>query len=246
MSSNAKSFLNKLKDLNDANTVTVQIPSTGKSAEFKLASVMQQKDLIRTAFDGVDGVITRTSAANDIILNNSVDDSEFLIIDKPAIFIALRTESIGSKITIEDKEYDLHDIKPIKKSDVKLKHTVEQDGIVVELKVPTLSIDSEVSKKLAKEFAKLTTTEDKIKQSVDVVVAYESAKYIDTITVGEDVIKFEDISVHERKDIVNQLPLTVNNLIIDYIGSIKEVTDKAMTVAEEVVVEIDAGFLSTD
>ena len=52
--------------------------------------------------------------------------------------------------------------------------------------------------------------------------------------------------MHERKDIVNQLPLTVNNLIIDYIGSIKEVTDKAMTVAEEVVVEIDAGFLSTD
>ena len=246
MSSNAKSFLGKLKDLNDSNTVKVKVPSTGKNAEFKLASVSQQKELIRTAFDGVDGVITRTVAANNIIVDNAVDDVELLIIDKPAVFIALRKESIGSKITIDDKEYDLNDVTPIKKSDVKFTETIDHDGITVELKVPTLAIDSEVSEKLAKEFAKFTTAEDKIKQSVDVVVAYESAKYIDTVTVGEDTISFEDISVYERKDIVNNLPLALNNKIIDYIGGIKEVTDKAMTVAEEVVVEIDASFLSSD
>ena len=76
MSSNAKNFLSTLKELNDANTVKVKLPSTGKNAEFKLASVSQQKDLIRTAFDGVDGVITRTVAVNNIILENSVDDGD--------------------------------------------------------------------------------------------------------------------------------------------------------------------------
>ena len=246
MSSNAKSFLTKLKDLNDANTVKVKIPSTGKNAEFKLANVSQQKDLIRTAFDGVDGVITRTAAANKIITDNAIDDIEFLIIDKPAIFVALRKESIGSKIDVDGKEYDLDNITPIKKSDVELTKSVDLDGITVELKVPTLAVDSEVTEKLAKEFAKFTTAEDKIKQSVDVVVAYEAAKYIDSVTVGEDTISFEDISVYERKDIVNNLTLALNNQIVDYIGSIKEATDKAMTVAEEVVVEIDASFLSSD
>ena len=49
-----------------------------------------------------------------------------------------------------------------------------------------------------------------------------------------------------RNEIVNQLPIALNHKIVDYIGSIKEVTDKAMTVAEEVVVEIDASFLSSD
>ena len=246
MSSNAKSFLSKLKDLNDANTVNVKVPSTGKNVEFKLASVSQQKDLIRTAFDGVDGVITRTVAANKIITDNAVDDAEFLIIDKPAIFIALRKESIGSKIKVEGKEYDLNDVTPIKKVNIELTKSIDIDGITVELKVPTLATDSEVSKKLAKEFAKYTTVEDKLKQSVDTVVAYETTKYIDTVTVGEDVITFEDISVHERKDIVNHLPLTINNKIVDYIGTIKDATDLAMTVAEEVVVEIDASFLSSD
>ena len=246
MSSNAKSFLSKLKDLNDANTVTVKLPSTGKNAEFKLASVSQQKDLVRTAFDGVDGVITRTVAANKIVTENAVEAAEFLIIDKPAIFVALRKESIGSKIKVDDKEYDLNDITPIKKSDVELTKTIEHDGITVDLKVPTLAVDSEVTKKLAKEFAKFNTVEDKIKQSVDIVVAFESAKYIETVKVGEDTISFEDISVHERKDIVNNLPLTLNNKIVEYIGDIKVATDKAMTVAKEVVVEIDASFLSSD
>lgn len=52
--------------------------------------------------------------------------------------------------------------------------------------------------------------------------------------------------MHERKDIINNLPLTLNNKIVEYIAGIKEVTDKAMTVAEEVVIEIDASFLSSD
>ena len=246
MSSTAKSFLTKLKDINDANTVKVKVPSTGKSSEFKLVSISQQKDLLRTAFDGVDGVITRSIAANNIIIDNSVDTKDFLIIDKPAIFIALRKASIGSKIKVEEKEYDLNSVKPIKKSDVKLKHVAEHDGIKVDLKVPTLAADNEVAKKLATEFAKFESVDDKLKQSIDTVIAYESIKYIDKVMVGEDTIEFTDISVHERVEVINHLPLALNNKIIDYIGSIKEATDNAMTVADEVVVEIDASFLSSD
>ncbi len=246
MSSNAKSFLNKLKDINDANTVTVKVPSIGEEVEFKLASVIQQKNLLRTVFDGVDGVILRTVATNKIITDNAIGEHEFLIIDKPAIFIALRKKSLGSKIKIKDEEYDLDVIKPINKKDVQLEHVIEYEDIKVDLKVPSLAIDSEVSNKLAKEFAKVEAVEDKLKQSIDTVISHESTKYIDKVTLGEDAITFADISVHERVDIVNHLPLTVNNKIVNYIGEIKEVTDKALTVAEEVVVEIDASFLSAD
>ncbi len=154
MSSNAKSFLNRLKDINDANTVTVKLPSSGKDVEFKLASVMQQKAMLRTAFDGVDGVILRAVAANNIIIENAVGDNEFLIIDKPAIFTALRKGSLGSKIKVKDVEYDLDDVTPVNVKDVKLEHVVEYEDIKIDLKVPTISIDSEVASKLAKEFGK--------------------------------------------------------------------------------------------
>ncbi len=246
MSSTAKSFLNKLKDINDANTVKVKVPSIDKSVEFKLASVGQQKALLRTAFEGVDGVITRSIAANNIIIDNAVSEEEFLIIDKPAIFIALRKESIGSKIKVEDKEYDLNDAKPINMEDIKLSQDIEHDEIKVSVKVPTLAADNEAAAKLAVEFAKFKSVDDKLKQSVDIVIAYESIKYIDRVAVGEDVIKFTDISVHERVELVNNLPLALNNMIINYIGGVKEIIDKSLTVAEEVVVEIDASFLSND
>ena len=246
MSSNAKSFLNKLKDINDANTVTVKVPSSGKDVEFKLASVMQQKAMLRTAFDGVDGVIIRTVAANNIIIENTIGDHEFLIIDKPAIFIALRKKSFGSKIKVKGEEYDLDNVTPVKKGDLKIEQVIEHEDIKLDMKIPTLAIDSEVSKKLAKEFAKVEAVEEKLKHSLDIVVSHESAKYIDKITLGEDTIAFADISVHERVDIINNLPLTLNNEIVNYISEVKEVTDKALTVAEKVVVEIDASFLSTD
>ena len=246
MSSSAKSFLSTLKDLNDANTVTVKVPSLGKSVTFKQISVSQQKELLKTAFDGVDGVITRATAINKIITDNCVDDVEFLIIDKPAIMIALRIESIGSKIKIDKQEYDLKDITPLKKSDVKLKHKVEYDGITVNLKIPNLTVDTDVSNKLAKEFAKFETPEEKVKHSLDIVVAFESAKYVDKISIGDESITFDEISVHERQDIINNLPLALSTKIINYIGGVKDATDKAMSVADEVVVEFDAGFLSGD
>ena len=246
MSSTARSFLNKLKDINEANTVTVKVPSLEKNIDLKLISVSQQKDMLRTAFDGVDGIIARSVVSNKIITDNIIGEDELLTIDKPAIFIALRTESLGTAITVKDVEYDLTNVTPIKKSDVKLKHTVKHDDIEVDLVVPTLTIDSEVSAKLAKEIAKVETTDDKIKAGIDIVISHESAKYIDKVTVGEDTIVFAEISVHERVDIVNHLPLSLNNDIVSYIGSIKGATDKAMTVAEEVVVEIDASFLSGD
>ena len=246
MNSNAKSFLSKLKDINESNTVNVKLLSSGKTATFKLASVSQQKELLRTAFDGVDGVITRSNAINKLVEDNLVGEAEILIVDKPAILVALRKASIGSDIKVEDKVYSLDNIPTIKKSEVKLAETVEHDGITVNLKVPNLTTDTEINKKLATEFGKLQAFEEKIKQSIDIVVSYESAKYIDSISVEDEEIVFEDLSVYERNEIVNNLPLTLSNKIVDFIGEVKAVTDKALTVDEEVVIEIDASFLSAD
>jgi hypothetical protein len=246
MNSNVKSFLSNLQELNDANTVTIKVPSTGKNASFKHASVNQQKELLRSVFDGVDGVIKRANILNKLITDNSIADIDFLIIDKNPILIELRKESVGSTITIEDVKYDLNDLPTFKKSDVKLKATVSHDDITVKLKVPTLTIDTEVNTKLSAELAKITDQQEKVKQSVDLVVAYETSKYIDSIKVGDAEITFNEISSYERKEVVNNLPLKLSNKILDYIGGIKKVTDKSITFDEEVIVEIDASFLSTD
>ena len=47
-------------------------------------------------------------------------------------------------------------------------------------------------------------------------------------------------------DIVNELPLALNNDIIEYISSVKKVEEQSLTFDDEKTVDIDAGFLATD
>ena len=247
MKSNVKSLLSNLQELNDTNTIKVNVPSIGKSVEFKLASVSQQKELIRTLFDGVDGVIKRTNIFNKLITDNCIAEGiEFLITDRQSILIDIRKSTIGSEYMLKDVEYDLNDLPALDKKSFKLKKKVTHDGITVNLKVPTLTLDSEVNKKVEAEFAKVTDEKEKVKQSLDLVVAFETAKYVADITIGDESLTFDDISVYERRQVINNLPLALNNKILDYIGTIKEATDKALTLTDEVVVEIDANFLSSD
>ena len=246
MTSDVKSVLGSLQELNNATTVAIKIPSTGKNVSFKLASVSQQKELLRSAFDGVDGVIKRANILNKIITDNSTTDNDFLITDRNVILVELRKASIGSNIIIKESEYDLNDLPTFKKSEVKFKTTVTHDGITVKLKVPTLAIDTEINKKLGTELAKVTDQQEKVKQSIDLVVSYELSKYIESIKVDDSMIAFNDISSYERREIVNSLPLKFSNMILDYIGDIKTVTDQAITFDGEVIVEIDASFLSAD
>lgn len=247
MKSNVKSLLTNLQELSDTNTIKVKVPSTGKNVEFKLASVSQQKELIRTVFDGVDGVIKRTNIFNKLINDNCVtEDVEFLITDRQSILIDIRKSTIGSTYKLKDVEYDLDDLPALDKKSFKLKKKVTHDGITVNLKVPTLALDSEVNTKIETEFAKVTDEDEKVKQSLDLIVAYETSKYIVDVTLGDESIAFDDISVYERKQLINNLPLALNNKILDYIGTIKEATDKALTLTDKVVVEIDSNFLSSD
>lgn len=246
MDSNVKSFLSNLQELNETNIATIKIPSTGKNASFKLASISQQKELLRSAFEGVDGVIQRANILNKIITDNSKADIEFTLIDKYAILIGLRKQTIGKIITIKDEQYNLDDLPQINKSDVKLTDTISVNDITLKVKVPTLKLDSDINSKLEKELSKYQDQQEKIKQSVDIVVSYETTKYIDSIEIGEAKVVFEDISAYERKEIVNNLPLALSNKILDYIGAIKKTMDNTIKFSDEVIVEFDASFLSTD
>ena len=246
MKSNVKNLLGNLKELNESNTIKVTVPSTGKKVDFKLASVSQQKELIRTVFDGIDGVIKRTNIFNKLIKDNSKEDVDFLLIDRQSILIGIRKETIGTEYNHKGVAYDLNDLQPFDKSSIKLSKKVTHDGITVNLAVPTLDLDTEINSKLEAEFAKVTNDDEKVKQSLDIVVSYETAKYIVDVTVGDETIEFSDISAYERKEVVNNLPLALNNKILDYIGTIKDATDKSLTLSDEVVVEIDSNFLSAD
>ena len=246
MNTDVKGLLSNLKDINEANTISIKIPSTGKKVNFKLTSFAQQKELLRTAFDGVSGLVRRANIFNTLVTENSTADVEFLLIDRDAILIEIRKATIGTSYNHKDVDYDLNDLKPIRTGSIKLKDTITEEDITINVAIPTLGIDTETNNKVISELAKHTSEEEKMKQSVDSIILYETSKFIKDVSVGDQTIIFSDISAYERKEVVSNLPVKITRKIHKFIAAAKKVTDAAATLDGEVVVEIDASFLSTD
>ena len=87
---NLKDFIKDLESLNEENTVSVKVPSCGKSFKFKLINVSQHKDLLKSAFEGYEGVIRSNVIFNDIIIKNSEEEYSFSLLDKVPILLQLR------------------------------------------------------------------------------------------------------------------------------------------------------------
>ena len=71
---NVKDFLSELDKASENNAAALQVPSKGDAIEFDLFNVNQQKSLIKTAFEGVEGIVNSNILYNDFIIENSKED----------------------------------------------------------------------------------------------------------------------------------------------------------------------------
>lgn len=245
MSNNIDSFLSQLDSLSKTETVDVFVPSLQKNVSFKLFSVGQQKELIRTALTGVDGAIKASIIFSEIILKNCQEDVTISLEDKGAILIALRKATIGNTLSIEDQEYDLNTlpskIKALKPRFKKLKF----NGFELKASIPSFEDDKSVAEKALLDISKLKDNKKKV-DSVDILLTYEILKYIDTITGPDTDITFKDLNLYERKKIISNLPLKVNNDIIAFIASVTEYSNQFSTFKDGITVDFDAGFLTRE
>ena len=239
------SFISKLDSLNTSELVNVFVPSIQKEVSFKLFSVGQQKDLIRTALTGIVGAIKCGVIYNDIINNNCQEDIEFSYEDKNAILISLRKASISNDITIEGKAYNLDDL-PTKLPKLK-NHTkkIKFSDFELTLKVPSLKLDKTMTEKALLDISKLSDDKKK-SESVDILLTYEIVKYLASIKEGDSIFDLNELTVYEKKRVVENLPLKVNNKILEFIGSVTEYSNQYITFKDDTIVEFDAGFLTRE
>tara|TARA_R110001606_G_scaffold372717_1_gene529858 strand:- start:19 stop:756 length:738 start_codon:yes stop_codon:yes gene_type:complete len=239
------SFISKLDSLNTSELVDVFVPSIQKEVSFKLFSVGQQKDLIRTALTGIVGAIKCGVIYNDIITNNCQEDIEFSYEDKNAILIALRKASISNDITIDGITYNLNEL-PTKLPKFKNQtKNIKFSDFELALKVPSLKLDKAITEKALLDISKLSE-EKKKSESVDILLTYEIVKYLDSIKGKDNDFDLTELTVYEKKRIVENLPLKVNNKIIEFIASVTEYSNQYVTFKDNTVVEFDAGFLTRE
>jgi uncharacterized protein (DUF1499 family) len=196
--------------------------------------------------DGIDGSIRLNSIFNNIIKENSVESVPFTLSDRNYILVQLRKANLGSIIKIDNKEYDLNELPSSTLILTDKSNTLSYQNISVTLEIPTLDFESQVIEKCLVE---ITKTKNETKQENDyitILLTYEIIKFVDTIKIGETLIDLNQYNINERKNILDNIPLKLNNDIIDYIANYKRAEQKNFCFNENIELTIDASFLTND
>ena len=239
-----KGLISDLDKINKDNVAPIYTPSVDKKVEFKMFSVAQHKDLLRSAFEGYEGAIKSNIIYNDAIKDNSVEDVDFSVADRAQILVELRKSSLGNNYVVDDKTLDMSSL-PESNFDFDYTNKIEYSGVVVNLRIPSLVRDTAISKKLLSEFKRLSEGTKDV-EAVNLMITYEIIKFISSVEVADNSITFDDYNLYESKQIVNTLPLKINNSVVDFIDKFKQQESANLTFDDNTFIEIDAGFLSND
>jgi hypothetical protein len=243
-------ILSKLKDLNNSNVISVYIPSAKSEMSFRPLSVKQQKDLIKSGLDGSLSGITLSNTINDIVTANSTVKYDFLVTDKIPVILALRTQAFGSNYTLKDDDKDivfnLTDIlsKKLKFSLSQETEVVSEDEqVVASLKVINLSDDIKINNFQVDKLKK--NKDEQLSETVGSLFIYEIVKFVNKITIGEDELEMETLPIKDRLTIIESLPATLNNQILDYIQKFRKEESEYLTVSGNTL-SIDARLFSKE
>ena len=243
--SDIKSFLNELKQLNEKDCFNVYVPSVGRKVKFKALSVKQHKDIVKAMLGGMEGTILTSKIFNDIITENSSEKLEFKYYDRSKILVDIRQQSVGNKVKIDDVDYlltDLPEFKLFTKPEAKFVYK----GIGVVVNVPNLDIDSAITEKSIIDITKISSDDKKVGESINLLLTYEIMKFIQTIEIEGNLLTFSELGTYDKKNIIENLPLKLNNDILEYITEYKELEQEQFTYSDGVKLEINGSFLTSE
>jgi hypothetical protein len=244
--SDIKQFIQQLETISDGEVVDILIPSLKRKAKFRALTVKQHKEIIKTVMEGFDGSIKTPITFNAILKENSLDKGlELKLYDRNHILVELRKTTIGETVKIGDNTFNLKDL-PRFNFEFDGDPVINYKNISVELEMPSLDKDTRITEKSMFEFAKISTEDKKVKDSVNILLTFEIIKFIKQVKIGETVLGFDKISLHEKKSIIEAFPLKLNNSIIDYISKYKEYEQSLFTFADGTKLTIDASFLTSE
>lgn len=244
--SNIKDLVLELQNINNNDITAIKVPSTGKICKFKSITVKQHKDIIKCALDGIEGSIRLNSIFNSIIKENSVEQVAFKLSDRNYILVQLRKANVGPIIKIDNIEYDLNELPSNVLISTDKSNTLSYQNISVTVEIPTLDFESQVIERC---LAEITKTKNETKQENDYIttlLTYEMIKFVDTIKIDDTLIDLKQYNINERKSILDNIPLKLNNDIIEYIASYKGAEQKNFCFNENIELTIDASFLTND
>tara|TARA_R110002012_G_scaffold88665_1_gene218180 strand:- start:440 stop:1183 length:744 start_codon:yes stop_codon:yes gene_type:complete len=230
-------FLQKLSSLK--NDFKVYVPSLKKEVVAKPITLKQQKDIISTSVNGVLGSLQFAETINNVILSN-VEGDDFFTFDRIPIILGLRAHSLGDKVKADNGE--IVSLSPCllkAKTSTKFKLTskVSIDDIKIDLRMPTLTEENKIIKKAILDIDKLK--DENLSEAMGLIYIFELIKHIDSVTVDDQTVVFNDLKVVDRLKIVEELPLELYEKITTFLQKFSEF-DKSILSIDESTITLDA------
>ena len=237
-------------------TIAAKVLSLNTVDNFKALNIKQQKDLLKTALDGIMAPVSFFTTANEIILENQIIKQDLYVIDRPLILLNLRMLSVGDefKTTVKDQPVTLKisdlisnannisiDIKTFSKE-------IAHNNITITTKIPTLKEDTQINTQLKKLFDKIKD-EDKLKEIIGELFVVELLKFIKSVKFtsdgNTDTIEFSELSLEQKIKAFETLPMSLNYEFVKFVTEIRNIENSVFDTvvnSEKVTIPQDSSF----
>lgn len=257
MSDQIKDICNILKDLASASAHDLKL-SNGTVVKSKNLSTSQLREFIKTMSDSPLTQALFNTAATKVFKESIIElpaDYNPTIYDRLLFLIETRIRSIDSiatlvnsdnasvKIDLNQLQNTLHEIF-VQNPETFASKTVTDNTISLTIGTPTLDTELRLNEEVYKDYKTNTETNTELKQLLADFFIYELAKYISSISVAsETVVNFSDLAFKDRVELIQTLPVTLIQHVIDYVEKQKTLIDAPFLV-DGMYLAIDSSFFA--
>jgi hypothetical protein len=229
--------------------------------EFKELTMQDQRKILNMGFNPIEIPVRMSNMYNEYIKSSislkddPVNISRHVTVDiKPFLIVELRHVTLGDKYIDVDTNAK-HTLRKVTDKDFKriIEPTVITFGdFIIRLEVPTIDKDTAINNQLLAELGKFkpnSIKDEDYGKIADIYQMYEIMKYVTEIEFKGNVFDFAMTATNKKTKIINSLPQRVVVDINEYIESVKENENLALTMVndetmEESKINMDALFYS--
>jgi len=243
MKQDLEKLFKELNLINENLSYEVKLCTEEKTLKFKQLSTEQFNNILSTI---VETPTSSESSFNQcmykILQDNILSEKESITnlnyIDYIKTVLETRRQCISDKLNVilSENEIEERDLNTSYATISLLKHlecefsnlegnvTIQNNGVQINVKTPTVDKINKIEKTVN------ITESDESAQLIKKLFIKELAKYIDSISVGDSHISFNEVSVTEFLTLINNVPASVINEAFKPIEQIKQILNKLINV----------------
>ena len=244
MSTENKEFYDLLSSITSEQTFPLELSPREEAVivSCKQLTTVQLKELIRAVVDSPITQAVFNSTATKIFKNSLVDPSVYSlnIIDRLLFIIETRIQSLSPTMNVKenDKEITVDFLQIKEKLNQQLRENVQvlapssaTDGkLTISFGVTLIDTESQLNDELYKNVTPNVEDAEELRKVLGEAFINEIAKSIRTLTIEDKTLDLSTVSFKSRLKVVESLPASLIQKVIEYIEKYKKLIDESLTV----------------